>query len=146
MQSCHRLLPSFERSRNRPPPAHPGLTAPGPPGSLAYPLPSSAQIPKQPLGRAAFTIPCVLLSPCPAPQDRGCIVRVDAVADSAEYSLSLSRPAWKNSADRLCCDSGPHTEAPGWAGQGAGLVFLPHVGVDGLGAHQEARPGSQKNT
>ena len=37
-------------------------------------------------------------------------------------------------ADRLCCDSGPHGEAP-WLSQAElGLVFPPRVDEDGLGA------------
>ena len=41
-------------------------------------------------------------------------------------------------ADGLCCDSGPHGEAP-WLSQAElGLVLPPHVDEDGLGAHREA--------
>ena len=64
---------------------------------------------------------------------------VDAVAASANCNLSLNKASVEEfTADRLCCDSGPHTEAP-WLSQAElGLVFLPHMGVDGLGAHREA--------
>lgn len=76
--------------------------------------------------------------PCPTRQGLHC-EGVDAVADSANCNLSLNEASMEEfTADRLCCDSGPHTEAP-WLSQAElGLVFLPHMGVDGLGAHREA--------
>lgn len=108
-------------------------------GALAAALcPVPAQDTKQPLV-GLLLLSRVLLSPLPCPTRQG--LHCEGVGRSCrlcELQPVLERGQHGRicTADRLCCDSGPHTRPLAEPGR-TRLVFLPHV-VDGLGAHREA--------
>lgn len=114
MQSCLEASPF--RLRDRPPPAHPGLCPRTSREPRVLQPPSARLLPEHQVTTcgAASCTPCVLLSPLPAPQDRGWMPALPSLNEASVEELTPGH---------LCCGSGPRREDPWPRWTDLGLVL-----------------------